>query len=569
MKKRPSRIGPPRDAGLHSVAALASMLAVIGHATPPALHLAVDTDRDGVVDFEADEAGKTEWTPQRGALFFFNNDDDDGSGEPDHADEIVNGPADVADLAEIRLARLEGPVNGLTLTIEVDEASRDYVRIFHLTEGWEDAPVVSPEAELDPELAAARELVFGIEARSYAIPEWDGRTTVTVTATNGAGEESTDSVVLRVAPWIMLSNIDRAETIYIREYPGQNDDMLADLLRLAPAMGTDIHVVPADAPYPANNIWLQDTMEVGYSQFRAGSHTNVVLPANRNKPLDRFPKDELLGPNYGWFQSGTYRPAFGAGTSGDTWLDWFGNLEVTPPLPGYPLGRVYYGKAGEGRALHPEIVGMIDAQEVQGPALALDVSFLLIKHVDELLAFIPSGDAEHPYRVLVPSTDEMLGLVQQWQDEGLGSASWLTNFPNYATTVDAFLADTASIEHNAGVQVVIDANVALIREEFSLREEDFIHVPVWYNNIGQSTVPNMVNLAVANGHLLVPEPNGPVQDGVDLLEEDFRARLEGLPVVIHFLDDRRYHTWSGNVHCGTNVRRAPLIANWWDAFADD
>jgi len=563
-----SRIRAPRCGAFHSLAVLASVYVVTAHAEPPALTLMADTNRDGVVDFESDAEGKNEWSPERGALFLFNNDDDDDSGQPDHADEIINGLADLADLAEVRLRHVPDFPDDVTVTLAINEEARDHVRVFHLTNGWENAPVVTSGTELDTGLIAEADLVFGIEGRSYAVPEWDGRVTLTVTATTEAGVERSDSIVLRVAPWIMMSNIDRAKTVYVREHVGRNEAMIADLHRLAPAMGVDLFVIPGDAPYPTNNIWLQDTMEIGYSQSRAGSYQNVVLPANRNKPLDNFPKDELLGPNYGWFQSGTYRPDFAAGGSGNQWLDWYGNLEVTPPLPGYPLGRVYFGRVDDGAQLNPEVVAMIDAQEVQGPALALDVSFLLIKHVDEVLAFIPSGDPDHPYRVLVPDTSEMLALAQQWQGEGLGGTQFLTNFPNYTTTVNAFLNNSASIAHNAGIQEKIDGNTELIKNEFGLRDEDIIRLPTWYNNQGQSIVPNMVNLAVVNGHLLVPAPNGPVRDGVDLLEQDFLSRIEGLPVVAHFLDDRQYHIWSGNVHCGTNVRRSPLVDPWWDVFGE-
>ena len=39
--------------------------------------------------------------------------------------------------------------------------------------------------------------------------------------------------------------------------------------------------------------------------------------------------------------------------------------------------------------------------------------------------------------------------------------------------------------------------------------------------------------------------------------------LADLPLQVHFVNDWRYHTWSGNVHCGTNVKRDAPAEPWW------
>jgi len=77
----------------------------------------------------------------------------------------------------------------------------------------------------------------------------------------------------------------------------------------------------------------------------------------------------------------------------------------------------------------------------------------------------------------------------------------------------------------------------------------------------------MVNSAVLNGHFLVADPNGPVESGKDLLQEAFRTLSAQLPLQVHFLDDYRYHTWGGNVHCATNVRRDGFDPAYWVAQA--
>ena len=91
----------------------------------------------------------------------------------------------------------------------------------------------------------------------------------------------------------------------------------------------------------------------------------AILPqANRNKSIDEFSKDSLLGKNFGWMNIGEYRPAFARGHDGIGWLDWFRNLEVSPSLPQHPHGRVYFGEHKVGEQLDPKIIAMIDAQQL-------------------------------------------------------------------------------------------------------------------------------------------------------------------------------------------------------------
>jgi protein-arginine deiminase len=117
-------------------------------------------------------------------------------------------------------------------------------------------------------------------------------------------------------------------------------------------------------------------------------------------------------------------------------LDWYGNLEVTPPLPGYPFGRIYYGCNPEGpkeASLNPEIVGMLEAQGVQAPAVRLDTGFLLIKHADEIISFLPSSDPEHPYKVLVVDTEAMIALLEKWMSDGYGELTLLDLYSEKVT----------------------------------------------------------------------------------------------------------------------------------------
>ena len=86
--------------------AVALGMATVGCGSEPRVDLAADVDRDEIVDFDRDEADEDVWTADRGAIFLNNNDSDEDSGAPDHADAVVNGPGDLADLAVLRLRQI-------------------------------------------------------------------------------------------------------------------------------------------------------------------------------------------------------------------------------------------------------------------------------------------------------------------------------------------------------------------------------------------------------------------------------------------------------------------------------
>lgn len=73
-----------------------------------------------------------------------------------------------------------------------------------------------------------------------------------------------------------------------------------------------------------------------------------------------------------------------------------------------------------------------------------------------------------------------------------------------------------------------------------------------------------VNMLVLGRHLGIPKPFGPLVGGQCCLEERVRALLEPLGLTCTFIDDYfSYHVLSGDVHCGTNVRRKPFAFKWW------
>lgn len=530
------------------------------------VQIVADVNRDSKVEFDADNEGKNKWNLERGAIFFNNNDSDQNTKTPDHADAVVNGLEDLKDLAVLKVKKMPELPKDSYVAISVDDASLDRIRLFFKAHDDDYKPLnLKAEGNIDPVLLRQKDLELRIEANSYADKSWSGETEVTVTVKSPAGETKSDCVRLKVAPFILLSNLNIGIALYAREFPGRNEAFIKSLSELVPQAGAELVVVPAGEPYNPRCIWLQDTLEIGYSEM-PGQKMNVVLKANRGRSLDNYPKDGLLGPDFGWIQVGTFREGYGQGRGGNGWLDWYGNLEVTPPLPKYPLGRIYHGYNPDGpkeASLNPEIVAMLEAQEIQAPALKLDTGWLLIKHVDEVISFVPSGEPERPYKVLVVDADAMIALLEKWVKDGYGELPMLDLYSKKAT-ISSFAKNKDLIDFNQSLQRErIEPNIDLLKSELDLREEDFIRVPSLFNKYGVSVVPNMVNSAILNGHIFIVAPNGPVINGKDLLEEEMCKLISGLPLKPHFIDARQYHKWGGEVHCATNVRREGFRTPWW------
>jgi hypothetical protein len=151
----------------------------------------------------------------------------------------------------------------------------------------------------------------------------------------------------------------------------------------------------------------------------------------------------------------------------------------------------------------------------------------------------------------------MANLLDSWVAAGHGSLPLLQTYIS-GLTVSSMASNTSRRNFNSNLQATrINPMIEAAKTAFGITEADIIRLPAWYYSDGSSYVPNMVNAALVNGHLLMSDPVGPILAGTDLIQQDVRNRLAGLPLTIHFLDDQQYHKWSGNVHCATNVRRTP------------
>ncbi|NWT83331.1 PADI1 deiminase, partial [Lanius ludovicianus] len=253
-------------------------------------------------------------------------------------------------------------------------------------------------------------------------------------------------------------------------------------------------------------------------------------------------------------------------------LDSFGNLEVSPPVTvrgkEYPLGRILIGSSFPrlgGRRMAKAVRDFLVAQKVQAP-VELFSDWLQVGHVDEFLSFVPAPDRKG-FRLLLASPSACYRLLREKQEEGFGEAAMfqargipcaagLEKVPK--PTINEILADEGLRRFN---------NYAQVRTG-SWRLRRPLCVPVPGPSPG-SAVPEgiplpQVNMLVLGRHLGIPKPFGPVVGGRCCLEQRVRELLEPLGLSCTFIDDFfSYHMLSGDVHCGTNVRRKPFAFKWW------
>lgn len=562
--------------------------------------LRADVDRDGVVapPGGADDAGEDGWTAARGATVLANLDDDQGvcasdSTIPDPAlddcsdaaDEVVNGEADLADLAPLFVSPWPDAPRGARGFVSVRPAERG--RIFRL-DGAE--PVALDERDPLDRDALRDGIELGLEATDVVRDPtvWDGSLQVRlhVEAEGAAGD---DRVAFRVAPIVVNHHLQAPAAVLAADLPGLGEvayrDDLTDAV-VASGAAAGLTLVTARA----NDQWSQDHYEAGWTSVPgpAGPHGMTVFLRSPHVdyftdplfPLRRAGRavfEDFRGPDVAGVQE--YEPG---GTEEQQTLNSLGNLEVVPPYShggvDYPFGRLLIGMTD---ALAPDarFLELLRAQGVQ-PWIVLDTSWLTVGHVDETLSFV-GVDSPRGWAVVVADVGLTLELFTGWAAAGHGEAElfvdkeWLdledlASFPA-TTTVQGVLDDPEVMAASAVAEVETAGQLAVLERETGLEEADLIRVPsLHYRTLGGSVayLPATANLAeLGRGHVAVADPHGPVIDGEDALRAAIVAAFAPRGITVHFVEDwDGYHRLNGDVHCGSNVVRArPAEEDWWTA----
>ncbi|NXT58855.1 PADI1 deiminase, partial [Pluvianellus socialis] len=563
--------------------------------------LDADAGRSGAVSRTLLDKATWTWGPEgHGAILLVNCDRDDPKAEmPDNRDTTIRSYADLKDMSQMVL-RTRGPRTifaGHRLLLHVDFGNADKVGVFyggnsvaleeykHVLGGSKLVYAVKPSRHQE-------ESIFYVEGLAFPDVGFSGLVEFHVTLLESPEKGFletpifTDTVVFRVAPWIMTPNTAAPLEVFVCRWvlggwphPARcwishphpiflpsvddNEDFVAAVGAVAEKAKCPLTVCPL--PENRQDRWIQDEVEFGYVQAPHKTFP-VVFDSPRDRGLKDFPVKSILGPDFGYVA----RQA----PEGASSLDSFGNLEVSPPVTvrgkEYPLGRILIGSSFPrfgGRRMAKAVKDFLVAQQVQAP-VELFSDWLHVGHVDEFLSFVPAPDRKG-FRLLLASPSACYQLLKEKQEEGFGEAAMFEGLEKVPKpTINEILANEGLRKFNNYVQSCINWNRDILKRALGLAEPDILDIPQLFRGDvttgAEAFFPDMVNMLVLGRHLGIPKPFGPLVGGRCCLEERVRALLEPLGLTCTFIDDFfSYHVLSGEVHCGTNVRRKPFAFKWW------
>ncbi|XP_067873496.1 protein-arginine deiminase type-2-like isoform X2 [Heterodontus francisci] len=536
------------------------------------ISLDVDADRDGKVERNNPNKGSWAWGPKgHGAVLLVNCDKDRPDvAESDRSDSEVPVFEDLKDMSRMIL-RTEGPNSlppGYKLQLYISASDKGKVHIFRhdLTKMTNVLGGTKLSAVMDY-TKGNNECNFFIEGLTF--PDKDNSNLVTVNLSLlepmivQYAPIFTEHVVFCLAPWIMTPNTLAPEEVFVCSIT-DNIKFMKEFTAVVEKAKCKLSV--CTEKMNRGDRWIQDEIEFGYT---AAPHKSfpVVLDSPRNRGLSEFPYKRLLGPDFGHVTRTSDVISS---------LDSFGNLEVSPPVTvngkEYPMGRIIIGSAfpttSDGRNMAKVVRDFLYAQKVQTP-IELFSDWLSVGHVDEFLTFVPAPDRKG-FRLLLVSPDACFKLFMKLQQKGFGEAQMFENVSKKPVKIDEILTNQKLLKDNAYVQRCIDWNRGVLKKELGLDEEDIIDIPVLFElneryHAAEAFFPDMVNMIVLGKYLGIPKPFGPLINGKCPLESAVCSVLEPLGLDCNFIDDfSSYHLLSGEVHCGSNVRRKPFAFPWWN-----
>uniref|UniRef100_A0A8C3NKP6 protein-arginine deiminase n=1 Tax=Geospiza parvula TaxID=87175 RepID=A0A8C3NKP6_GEOPR len=478
--------------------------------------------------------------------------------------DSLRSPPDLLDMAQMVL-RTEGPQRlprGYEIVLSISVSDADKVGVFHLESGGNKQRYVRVLGRRKlfhavPYPGGAAELHFFVEGLRFPDETFSGLVSIRVSLLEPLGIPHspifTDTVVFRVAPWIMTPNTLAPVNLLVCSMK-DNYLFTKEIQSLVAKAGCKLKV--CFGYINRGDRWMQDEIELGYTQAPHKSFP-VVLDSPRERGMEQLPVKELLGPDFGYVHK---EPLFEAAAS----LDSFGNVEVSPPVSvagkEYPLGRILIGSsfpASAGRRMTRLVRDFLYAQRVQAP-VELYSDWLAVGNINEFVNFVPTSDKKR-FRMLLASPAACYRLFREKQKEGQGEATMFKGKVVEFGPLSALLRPP---------QRCIDWNRDILKKELGLLEEDIIDLPALFKLEKQGKAvpyfPNSVTMIVLARDLGIPKPFGPVAGGECCVEWRIRALLEPLGLRCRFLEDvASYHGSLGEVRCGTNVQRRPFAFQWW------
>lgn len=393
------------------------------------LDLDVDTNRDATID-DADETGEDAWTKTLGAIFGTNYDRDGGrssgglpipdtihindSGTPGNEDLTIDNANDEQDITPLLIKGI-----GVDLppghSVFLKAAELEDVQSIHVFKqiaagetaiwGALGSRIGGPAVPLEIDITnwvnpsspgfvgsgPSGDATFGLEGlffRSLGVTPvnpFNGEIELTLELRNGAVVVASDTVKMKVAPWMMLPHTQASQQVWTIDHTWNAP------LRLTASNdpgyfglddSTQLHTESSAAL--AGSQWFQDHFEMGYYQRPGGPGVNAILRLPYGAPQPAWPMHKWLKGNtalpahdIGAFQLAA---SLGAGAG-----DFGGNVELMPPTPSHPLGRIIIGSTRS-----DDLWEFLNSQEVQAP-VEIPTAWLSVSHVDEVIGFKGTG----------------------------------------------------------------------------------------------------------------------------------------------------------------------------------
>ncbi|MEG5113270.1 protein-arginine deiminase family protein [Microcoleus sp. A2-C5] len=524
-------------------------------ASPSNFFFAGDTNRDGNIN-QLDEAGKEQWSLSSGALILFSDrhNDDRRSKIPTWQQTKVSVPRRAAMLSQVNLILSENFKNS-QLFITADSIASPHISVFQKTgDGWKPVDISGAKP-----LVFSTNIVLGVEAKQFADRNWNGTVNLKATAENNGQQIAATTIQMGVSPWIMPANTAPVTEVQVSDRGSANSEFISQLKQAVEPTGAQVKIIQGD------NAWMQDIQKNGYVQVPQKlevGQVDVAIKSNRDQE-ENLPAKSTKERDLRVFKIGNSRSKDPV----NQWSDGYGNLQVTPPIPGHPMGRVYYGNSGN-VGFNPEVLDFIQAQRIQGPAVDIDTSWLLTRQVDEIINFIPT-QIPGKYIMAIASPEAGVKLLEELAGKGYGDVT-INRGLSTETTVSAALKNPALLQHNLNLQKQkLNPILEKLKREFSLADDQIVQVPAMFGYSGYAWWPNMVNSVPINGKLLVSNPRGALIDGLDYTQERLRQLLLPAGVSVSFLDDRYYQELKGNVQSATNTVRKPEPRPFWQSLPNN
>jgi hypothetical protein len=347
------------------------------------------------------------------------------------------------------------------------------------------------------------------------------------------------------SPCVVLSGLAPAKAVLVTDHPLTR--VFLDRLR------REAHAPVIAVPVPASgsDIWMQDCIEVLNALPASPRHAVVPvaltgLRRRHDQGLDCAALDRAAPRALQTALPETVFLSPGNSLPNRRWIDWYGNLESTPPLPGFPHGRLLVGKQND-LEIHPELLTFLRDQEIQWPPITVDVGMLAIGHADEVATFLPA-DTPRGWVCAVISPRRGRQILETVVASNGGRAT-IPLGKGRSTTAAALLSRLATDSRARTEEQRAEDSVKALAGAMGLTENEVLEIPVLLQN-GACLLPNPVNGIVLGKRYLTPDPLIPqFREDVEKQFQTTEARIVWMNSVEPF------HVRGGELHCGTQVVR--------------